>query len=1417
MRYFHKIYCRGSQISQQLLLTSLIFKKSIMLNKSNFQKKNFKVSYLRHLVILSASLFASFLCKATNYYFSSSSGNDSYSSAQAQSQATPWKSVSKLNSIFSSLVAGDFIYLKRGDTFFGTIIISKSGNSSSPITITAYGAGDKPVVTGLASITGWINEGNGIYSKIISSAAQTNMVLINGVQYAMGRYPDVAYLKYQTFSGNSSITDNTLGTSINWTGAEAAIKKNNWTIDRCLIKSHSGNTLTYSSKGTSYSGTANFGYFIQNDLRTLSTYGEWYHNTSNGKFYMYFGSVDPISKNVQVATINNLIYNNGFDGSKIDNISFIGSIDDIADLVNGNDYSSIQNCDLLFAGRNAISAPYGKSSQFNYNTISYCNNTGIASEGVSTSITGNKILNIATLVGQSLGASSSTGINITGNGSVVSQNVIRNISWTGINLKYTGAATIEYNLIDSVCTKMDDGGGIYTAYPNTSLRKIDHNIILNVFGTTDGSGTATPMSKGIFLDEESTNVLITNNTIGNCLYTGIFLHNAYNNTITDNVVYNSGQSIFFQNTIAVSNIKNNSLRRNQFFAKKPSQYSLRFQYSANDIINFGIADSNYYLRPIDDDYLISLSQPSTGGVFQNVAGWQSFSGKDLHSKSSPIKIPSFKVNSLIGSNKFGNEAFTSGIAGISASSSPTVHTLEWDNTTKISGSGSLKITSSVSGVGLTKVYFTVGATDKAKKYVLKFKIRGTKPGSYQTYLRQWTGNFAGITSTQIGSFDTNIQQQEILFSGEHSTESNVAVYLNLSQDASSVYIDDIQFSEADATLINFDDYHRFEYNASSSPKVVSFSGLTYADAMGNTYSNSVTIPAWGSKVLILKGSAPVTNQAPTAIAGTDKSITLPLDNVSLTGSGTDKDGTISSYVWSKISGPAAGVIASPAAAASTINGLTIKGVYQFQLTVTDNGGLTDKDTVIVTVNDPVVGSKPPQVAPVAVAGTDKTITLPVTSIGLGGSGTDSDGTISSYAWSKISGPAAGVIASPSAATTVINNLTIKGIYQFQLTVTDNSGLTDKDTLVVTVNDVTGTNQAPVANAGSDKSITLPETSKGVTGSGTDKDGTISSYAWSKISGPAAGVIASPNSATTLINNLTVNGVYQFQLTVTDNNGLTDKDTLVLTVYAAGASQPPSSGIVLHPAVNPANTVNGLDYKYYEGLWSAIPSFSALKPVKSGTTGNLDLSTTTQIYKFGYSFTGLINVPADGEYTFYTTSDDGSNLYIDNLPVVANDGLHASAEKSGKIGLKAGKHYITVNYFQEFGGKVFNVSYQSAAITKQTVPASALYRITAGAGARVATVADNSTALTAGDITGVNNTFKISSFPNPTNTEFSLNVQGGINEKVNILVADGEGRIVYQTTGNANKIYKFGNSFSKGIYIIKVMQGNLVQTIKVIKI
>jgi len=98
------------------------------------------------------------------------------------------------------------------------------------------------------------------------------------------------------------------------------------------------------------------------------------------------------------------------------------------------------------------------------------------------------------------------------------------------------------------------------------------------------------------------------------------------------------------------------------------------------------------------------------------------------------------------------------------------------------------------------------------------------------------------------------------------------------------------------------------------------------------------------------------------------------------------------------------------------------------------------------------------------------------------------------------------------------------------------------------------NKPPIANAGNDTIILLPQDSVTLNGNSSyDPDGTIKEYRWSKVSGPASLLIKNPKSATPLLRGLTP-GVYQFELKVTDDGELTGSDTMFITVAPPVVSQ-----------------------------------------------------------------------------------------------------------------------------------------------------------------------------------------------------------------------------------------------------------------------
>lgn len=562
-------------------------------------------------------LFVLFVCflqaaNATTYYFSAVSGDDSRTSNQARNSSTPWKSLSKLNAIFSSLQPGDAVLLKRDETFYGSIIVNKSGTSGSPVTIGAYGSGNKPVITSLVKLTSWVSKGNGIYESYNSSlGAAVKTVLINGAPQELGRFPNSdasnkGYSMFDAYSGTTSITDYDLKSTPNWTGAHLVIRSRRWIIDKNLITSHSGNKISY--KATSqYAPHNKQGYFIVNSIKTLDKFGEWYYNSSTKKLSVYFGSNSPSSYFVQATTKDNLVSSAKFSNVVFDNLTVRGANASGFSIKFGSNMK-INNCDVLFSGEFGISATFHPSFKVENSTISYSNFGGIflGYSGDNAVIRNNKITNTYTFAGMGAnGDSKGIGIFSFGNNSIIEYNQIINTGYIGISFN-GDYVTIKNNFIDNFCITKDDGSGIYTytGYVNTTRRgrKVIGNVIINGKGAWEGTSLPVHyMANGIYLDTGVSGVEVSDNTIGNCITQGIYLHNAHDIVIRNNTVFNSGQrQLSMIENANKPKIRNCPVTNSIFFSNDAKSKIVSRVSDDGNAALFGKFSGNYYARPLDD-------------------------------------------------------------------------------------------------------------------------------------------------------------------------------------------------------------------------------------------------------------------------------------------------------------------------------------------------------------------------------------------------------------------------------------------------------------------------------------------------------------------------------------------------------------------------------------------------------------------------------------------------------------------------------------------------------------------------------------------------------------------------------------------------------------------------------------------------
>ena len=301
---------------------------------------------------------------------------------------------------------------------------------------------------------------------------------------------------------------------------------------------------------------------------------------------------------------------------------------------------------------------------------------------------------------------------------------------------------------------------------------------------------------------------------------------------------------------------------------------------------------------------------------------------------------------------------------------------------------------------------------------------------------------------------------------------------------------------------------------------------------------------------------------PVADAGPDQPAIASGATVTLDGSGSKPDFRRTlAYSWARMGGTGGSVTLTgatterPTFVAETLTACDADATYVFMLTVTDSAGDTDNATVTITV-------EAPKVYRVANAGRDQEVDSGalVTLDGSASSDCDDDIFLVSHAWARTGGTPGGsaTLSSTSAIKPTFTADTLAAgaadvTHIFTLTVTDNEGLIDTDTVTITVKAPDAvTNAPPVANAGPDQRVGsgTPVT---LNGSGSsDSDGTIT-YAWARTGGTGGEVTLSNASAArpTFTADTLAPGdpdvTHVFSLTVTDDDGARATDSVTITV------------------------------------------------------------------------------------------------------------------------------------------------------------------------------------------------------------------------------------------------------------------------------
>ncbi len=618
------------------------------------------------------------------YYLASVAhgGNDN----NAGTIASPWTSISKLNTVIGGLGASDSVFFYSGDTFTGQINAPGNGSLGSPVVITTYNGTAKAIINGFQNLTSgsWTSIGNSQWEASVNSGSFLNLVVKNGEILPMGRTPNAGSYynvdsRIDDNSGfpppggfyNYSISSSSLNSAVrNWTGAIALVRSNDYNTDPATITGHTGQQLNL--RYTIYRKTViNNKFHIQNDIRTLDQQNEWYYNPATQKLTM-FSSTNPGNVSVGIYDYGFNIYNDTYSQKHditLNNLSFTGQ-DSTGVMFVGTNNIEIRNCNFNYIGDNGINVdatnPFGNFSN-NYviiegNDVRKIGNTGILSKFTnSTRVWYNYVDSCGIYEGLGRGNNQQhNGITVESSGTdsvSIIGNKVYHVGYCGI--RWTGQKAYIYkNHVLYFCLQQTDGGGIYTSREGgdsaTNYRVIRKNIVGYGYGnksTTFVGGYGGAPS--IYLDDLSVNVRIDSNTLYNSTrYSGPFFHNNRNIIFRNNVIYDSvGPSSEGRSGHAIGS-EHDDLEPGYYTRGMDFQYNdifvnntlllYLFTYENSDIASFGTINRNYYSRPSATNSWVA-NQNGSGFNFSSLPQWIGGFGYDLNSTFQIVSNDSMKL------------------------------------------------------------------------------------------------------------------------------------------------------------------------------------------------------------------------------------------------------------------------------------------------------------------------------------------------------------------------------------------------------------------------------------------------------------------------------------------------------------------------------------------------------------------------------------------------------------------------------------------------------------------------------------------------------------------------------------------------------------------------------------------------------
>ena len=778
-----------------------------------------------------------------------------------------------------SLQPGDQVLLRRGDTFRGWLLITRSGSAGSPLTFGAYGTSTdpNPVINASAPLSGWVSVGANLWEAPCPSAGATvtGVYAVGGKALPLGRYPNLGapnrgYLTTTSHQGRQ-LTSTQLSGS--WVGGTAVTRDERWILDRAVITGQSGGTLTLgpAENNPTYELRDGWGFFIQNHPATLDQPGEWYFDAAAKKIRLYAtarpadGSIEATAATSDAVSIRNQQY------ITLENLTIARP------LLNGLaaesvSHFTVRGVRVLNSGLGGVLLN-GTSTDvlFENNLIEGTNGNGMVVENCTNfTLRNNTLRKVALVPGRAGGGDGQHNAFsiIFADQVLLENNTLDSLGYVGLTFLAASNVVVRRNVVSNYCRTVDDGGAI-TTWNGNGLRRnnvnqqILENIVFNAVGAPEGTDNPDYIpANGIYTDDCSQNVTIRGNTAFNCRQSGIFIHNSNKSTVDNNTCFNNATQLLMQYTPVTSlcPIRANTVTNNIFVALKPTQNAAQFETPDNDLGSYGSFDNNVYARPFAPAQPLRLAYSVNGsyaGGPTALADWQTTFGKDANSRLSPVAYRPYRVNALLGNQLITNSAFDANINNWGSYSSSGQGRITWDNGNQLGAGGSLRLDFPTASqpTAVLQAQSLLGSLPAGRTYVVRFTARvsaGTKP--VQVYLIQARPPYIEPSTRVVMPVTATSQRFEAVFTTRFG-DPGVNLTLETTEDNRPLWVDNVTVQEATVAAASVADSVRFEYNATTAPRTVALpAGQRFVDARNAAYSGSLTLAPFASVVLLRTGS-----------------------------------------------------------------------------------------------------------------------------------------------------------------------------------------------------------------------------------------------------------------------------------------------------------------------------------------------------------------------------------------------------------------------------------------------------------------------------------------------------------------------------------------------------------------------------------